>query len=398
MLVVGTTVYMLALPRPRRRHGGCEGLQAVAAALGLARPALTALTEARSMERGRVQLGAVKPSETLQGSLLPRRDSATAAGGGAEGQSALAAAFTLIKCNWGIGMMAMPYMLDQAGTVTGVIIFVVSMALTQFSISRLLDAGFGLVQMRRLGRENRWSGKPVTVDTVSSNPEGHLSDYTAIIMGSLGPLGEWAALASIVLSCWGSCIAYLLFIGKNMNNIFGHGEHFWTAVACAPLLMLSLLDDIRFLAPSSVFGLTCSLGFAVLVVVEVISHLLDNPHELHEFFQTQPLIKPATMPLALSLAAFCNEGIVILSPSTRSSMRRPDQFLTVTGLSIVYFTICYMAVGFLGNVRYAGHVQGQLALNIDISHGSEHMQLNRIAIVLYCVQLIPTYAVVYFCA
>ena len=104
------------------------------------------------------------------------------------------------------------------------------------------------------------------------------------------------------------------------------------------------------------------------------------------------------MPLALSLAAFCNEGIVILSPSTRSSMRRPDQFLTVTGLSIVYFTICYMAVGFLGNVRYAGHVQGQLALNIDISHGSEHMQLNRIAIVLYCVQLIPTYAVVYFCA
>ena len=97
------------------------------------------------------------------------------------GQSALGAAFTLVKCNWGIGMseclpamptllavaglgnwddsqcsrsqvtrcpfvaaVAMPYMLDQAGTIAGVIMFIISMALTQLSIDRLLDVAAAL--------------------------------------------------------------------------------------------------------------------------------------------------------------------------------------------------------------------------------------------------------------
>ena len=38
-----------------------------------------------------------------------------------------------------VAAVAMPYMLDQAGTISGVIMFVISMALTQLSIARLLD-------------------------------------------------------------------------------------------------------------------------------------------------------------------------------------------------------------------------------------------------------------------
>ena len=41
-------------------------------------------------------------------------------------------------------VVAMPYMLDQAGTIAGVVMFVVSMALTQLSIARLLDVGAAL--------------------------------------------------------------------------------------------------------------------------------------------------------------------------------------------------------------------------------------------------------------
>ena len=35
-----------------------------------------------------------------------------------EGISRLWAAFNIIKCNWGVGMMAMPYMLDKCGAYT----------------------------------------------------------------------------------------------------------------------------------------------------------------------------------------------------------------------------------------------------------------------------------------
>ena len=43
-----------------------------------------------------------------------------------------------------VAAVAMPYMLDQAGTISGVIMFVVSMALTQLSIARLLDVSAAL--------------------------------------------------------------------------------------------------------------------------------------------------------------------------------------------------------------------------------------------------------------
>ena len=65
----------------------------------------------------------------------------------------------------------------------------------------------------------------------------------------------------------------------NMNlisTIFGHGQPLWVACAAVLLLGLSLLDDLRFLTPASIFGLTCSLGFAVLVVVEASSQLMPT--------------------------------------------------------------------------------------------------------------------------
>lgn len=89
------------------------------------------------------------------------------------------------------------------------------------------------------------------------------------------------------------------------------------------------------------------------------------------------VVKWETLPLAMSIAAFCNEGIVILTPSTRNSMRRPSEFLSVSGWSIVFFTICYMAVGLCGNIRYAGDVKSQLSLNFNTGGGwgdAEHLR------------------------
>eukprot|EP01043_Picozoa_sp_COSAG02_P014841 COSAG02_NODE_619_length_19446_cov_9.557141_9_plen_170_part_00 len=81
-------------------------------------------------------------------------------------------------------------------------------------------------------------------------------------------------------------------------------------------------------------------------------------------------------------------------------MKRPSTFLHVSGWSIVFFTTCYMAVGLAGNIRFVGNVKAQLSLSFDTGGGWDDTANlpNRIAILLYCFQLIPTYAVVYFCA
>ena len=45
--------------------------------------------------------------------------------------------------------VAMPYMLDQAGTICGFIMFIASMALTQLSIARVLDVAATLQHRRK---------------------------------------------------------------------------------------------------------------------------------------------------------------------------------------------------------------------------------------------------------
>ena len=50
--------------------------------------------------------------------------------------------------------MAMPYMLDQAGTISGVVMFVASMALTQLSIARVLDVDAALRPASAKGQQS----------------------------------------------------------------------------------------------------------------------------------------------------------------------------------------------------------------------------------------------------
>lgn len=44
--------------------------------------------------------------------------------------------------------VAMPYMLDQAGTICGFVMFIISMGLTQLSIARVLDVAAALQHRR----------------------------------------------------------------------------------------------------------------------------------------------------------------------------------------------------------------------------------------------------------
>lgn len=128
---------------------------------------------------------------------------------------------------------------------------------------------------------------------------------------SLGSAGELLSLASIVVSAWGSCIAYLLFIKDNCHKLFGWPDYTWVLIAGAPLLILSILDDVRFLAPISVFGLGCAFTFACLVVAEFFIHV--DGQAIHTFFNEQPVVQWESFPLAMSIAAFCNEGTRVVA-------------------------------------------------------------------------------------
>eukprot|EP01060_Flectonema_neradi_P038737 TRINITY_DN8232_c0_g2_i1.p1 TRINITY_DN8232_c0_g2~~TRINITY_DN8232_c0_g2_i1.p1 ORF type:complete len:445 (+),score=50.72 TRINITY_DN8232_c0_g2_i1:47-1381(+) len=296
--------------------------------------------------------------------------------------SGLEAGLTLLKCNWGIGMMAMPYMLKCGGLATGFSLFIASMAITQFSIVRLIQSK----QKVEMGGER---------DALigAEDLDGPPLDFTGLMTIVLGPKAEVASLVSIALSMWGSCIAYFMFIHDNMPKFIAFKGVTWVGFVCVPTLLLSFFDDLKFLAPSSFFGIMCAMGFAVVVFVDTADNVsLDD---FDTFLSNTTQFDFEKLPLTLSIAAFCNEGIVVLSPSTHTALAFPDRFTMISGLTIIIFTCCYMAVGVAGDARYYATPDGvkdEIAKNMSIT------TLNKIAVVLYCVQLIPSFAVVYYCS
>ena len=91
---------------------------------------------------------------------------------------------SLVKANWGIGMMAMPYYLHKAGLMCGLLFFVFTMSLTFLSIHRLLRVGD---ELRRRGCNT--------------------STYSGIIGYLLGPKAEALSLLCIFIACVGSNVA-----------------------------------------------------------------------------------------------------------------------------------------------------------------------------------------------
>lgn len=198
--------------------------------------------------------------------------------------SPLGAAFTIVKCNWGIGMMAMPYMLHQAGPIAGVLMFVASMMLTQFATVNVIDLKYALLSK---DSENKASGNdtsdakdhPVKVandktmsrdidgerapllinttvnDDSEDNVKGPTSladdshlDFTNIMAKTLGTFGDWGAMFSIFLANYGSNVAYLLFIRDNMGKFFPDAlpdGNSWVWLPLAILIPLAWFDRVR---------------------------------------------------------------------------------------------------------------------------------------------------------
>jgi amino acid permease len=240
-----------------------------------------------------------------------------------------------------------------AGPIAGVIMFVLSMLLTQFSIVNLVEVK-AVLEARRSGHGSTDrtplldEDSTISINTPSSGKSKPVKqlDFTECMSETFGWIGEWAAIFAIFVATYGSCVAYLLFIRDNMSKFFPQvfaEKDTWVWVSCIPLCGLAWPDSVGFLAPFSLLGLAAAFAFAVVVVYNATDQMTS--HEFMERLDNAPVFKPTTFPLALSIAAFCNEGIVVLTPSTQSAMIRPETYNWTAFWGICYFIVCYMAVG-----------------------------------------------------
>jgi amino acid permease len=123
-------------------------------------------------------------------------------GAGAEWRNAV---FTAVKGNWGIGMMAMPYMLDQAGFGTGLLLFGVANFLAWAGIMRMIQCR----EIIRRDRAHRLQDEDIESAGGVGKKSGHLDcpNYSDIVREILGDTGASVSMVSILIAMYGSNIA-----------------------------------------------------------------------------------------------------------------------------------------------------------------------------------------------
>lgn len=263
-------------------------------------------------------------------------------GGGGQKLSWLMAVISMVKCQWGIGMMAIPFMLQQAGLVVGCIQFALSMCLTVDVVHRLLDVRDVLQRRRHESGSEPMVLNHATGEALLEATDEHAAacascaqasgaaaaaiqrvedDYAGVIRQTLGPRAELLAIVSIMLSMFGSLVAYTLYIAENLTRFVSPycslPEWAWALICVAPWLASALADDVSFLAPFGAVGLACALGFEGVMIYDTAASL--SWHEFTEWLRTLPVVRTDTLLIAVSIAAFCNEGVVIMALNVQAS-------------------------------------------------------------------------------
>lgn len=288
----------------------------------------------------------------------------------------------LAKINWGIGMQAMPYFLHCAGFWTGVVFFILTMVLAADSAS--------LVARVRSCAEA--SAGPVgTCAPAESN------NYTGLMRMYLGSGGVLAANFSQLLANWGSSVGWMKYIGDNCARFLpgaGLSGSAWVGTFTVPLLLCVFVDDVTPLERLSFVGLLAGQAFALLTVGKAASAGEGLLSELPEYVAAEPLVRWGTVPVAMGLAVFCNEGMVILTPSVHSAMRQPKRNFFVALLAMTgYFTVNYLAVAIAGGLLC--YAQGR-DVPSEITLAFDATGFDRGVVLLYVVQLLLTFPVVLF--
>ena len=356
------------------------------------------------------------------------------------------AAASIVKCQWGIGMMAMPFMLQQAGLLTGVVQFSISMLITCDAVFRLIAVKAWVLQGRQKGGGGGGSvndallGEPAAGHLAESRSKRMLTtrevdqaiaggiaggiltlDYNGIIKAVLGPAWEFVSLVAIVVSCYGSNIAYVIFISGNLTQFLGPAVPLvawqWALLSMVPFLALATGKDVVFLAPFGVLGLCCALSFWGVMLYDAFSTI--SWVHFTAWAAAAPQLEVKTLPIAVSIAAFCNEGVVIMALNVQDSMREPSRFSSAMVSALVFFAVCYLMLGVAGLSLYHANTncdkpgvahqvcspisRAMCAIDSNTTATQKFCEagtsrVRTAAVVLYAMQLVPTYAIVYWCS
>lgn len=186
-------------------------------------------------------------------------------------------------------------------------------------------------------------------------------------------LRSWAPASKVIVNTFicltqlGFCCVYFVFASSSLKQVldfygFEFSAYIHMFMVLLPILLPSLILNLKYLAPCSTVANVCMAG-GVGVVFYYAFQEIPSPSERKYIGEW------STIPLYFGTAMFAFEGIALVLP-LKNAMLKPHSFgmpLGVLNIGISIVTVLYISFGFFGYLKWGDDVKGSLTLNLPQS-------------------------------
>lgn len=193
--------------------------------------------------------------------------------------------------------------------------------------------------------------------------------FGEIAMLAAGPKGKYIVQISIVVSQFGFCIAYFIFVSQlatSMNILSMNAIIFLQLLILIPLCMIRSVESLEY--PNLIAD--CLIFFGVgVVLVSSLSLIWTQRHAVNTSIVP---FKSNTCGIFIGMAIFTFEGVPMILP-IQSAMKEPDRFWPLFIKLFVGIAMMFAVFGVVGYNAYGSNVETVVLLNLNPETALTHI-------------------------
>jgi len=249
--------------------------------------------------------------------------------------------FNLCAATLGAGALSLPHAIAAMGLVPGLVLLTITAFATHYSIVLLVSC---------LAVTNARSFEDLSVSL-------------------FGKRTGFLVEASIIVFCFGTCIAYTVAVGDIINPFLSDSTPDWLSRKLVMvffwaglMLPLSFVDKMSSLQCTSLFGIM-ALGYLVLAVtVHFLADASVSPQQTVDKVSMAHFSENAVSASAILMFAFTCQ-VNVPSLYYELSQRTPGQMRAVSKRGVAICMLCYLVIGFSGYANFPDSQQGNVLKN-----------------------------------
>ncbi|XWS54453.1 hypothetical protein CRYUN_Cryun10bG0090500 [Craigia yunnanensis] len=264
----------------------------------------------------------------------------------------------------GAGVLGLPYAFKRTGWIMGLLML--------FSIAALTTYCMMLLVYTRRKLES------------FENGFAKIASFGDLGFAVCGTFGRFVVDVLMILSQAGFCVGYLIFIANTLTNLFNNEISMSSSLSlgmssfaakslyiwgCFPFqLGLNSIATLTHLAPLSIFADVVDLGAMGVVLVEDLSLILRQSHEVMAFGGLSVFF------YGMGVAVYAFEGIGMVLP-IESEMKDNAKFGKILALGMGLISLMYGAFGALGYFAFGAETRDIITANLGAGWVSTLVQL-----------------------